>query len=97
MEQAPLPALDKLEVVEVKCLAVYTNAHRYYSRIGSMLYAYKSTASRTLHVMNSFAQMAMTIALVVGLIEVKGIEYKTPCIVVTFLAMRIFAGTFSCL
>jgi hypothetical protein len=71
-------------------LHLYINAHRYYGRIGSMIYSSHSGASRGLHTMNSFTQFTINIAIVVGLIELKGIEDNLAKILfAAFLGMRI--------
>ena len=54
-----------------------------------MIFSNRAGASRPLHVLSAFTQISIAIALVVGLIEIKGIEEKPRCMFVTFLAMRI--------
>lgn len=63
-----------------------------------MIYSSHSGASRGLHAMNSFTQFSINIAVVVGLIELKGIENNLAKIMfAAFLGMRIYQFIFGCM
>ena len=70
---------------------LYTNAFRYYTRIGSMIFSAHSGSFRGVKALNSFAQLAMAMCIVCSIMGPEGIEYEVTAISASFCAMRIIS------
>jgi hypothetical protein len=75
----------------VTTLRLYSNAFRYYTRIGSMIFSGHSGSMRPVKALNTFAQLTIAMCIVCSIMGPLGIEYEMKALASSFWAMRLLS------